>query len=142
MGCLVNGQRFTPSTSEIRLNSMNVSRFSNGTLLLHFRKQDNKENRTILFFIRNLRQPGIYKLDQIALHLAAASPSYGYYSTSTPEPDREYMTNSAVTGQLIVSRFDSVARIIAGTFEFTARQLRDTATVRITAGRLDVHYPQ
>jgi hypothetical protein len=46
------------------------------------------------------------------------------------------------TGQLTVTHLDSVAKIISGTFEFTAQKVRGEGpeTVRLTEGRFDLQY--
>jgi hypothetical protein len=42
---------------------------------------------------------------------------------------------------VLITRFDSVARIISGTFEFTAQKVQGEGpeTVRLTDGRFDLH---
>ena len=110
---------------------------------LSFTQEDGKRNRTIIFSLPYLRHPGRYALDQAAdPTFTTSTPTYGYYETSNPEPSGQYLTNPRNTGQVLITRFDSVAQIISGTFEFTAQKTSGEGpeTVRVTDGRFDVQY--
>lgn len=55
--------------------------------------------------------------------------------------DKHYETNSATGGTLTISRLDTAAHIIAGTFSFQAALRPDNSSVvRVTEGRFDVTY--
>lgn len=95
----------------------------------------------ISFFIPNLHSAGTYVLDQLANpELASTNPAYGSFSFATLSPDQLLLTGPSATGRLIVTRFDSVARVVAGTFEFTAREASGAATVQVSEGRFDCRF--
>jgi hypothetical protein len=142
MGCLVDGELFRPVSENYGIKPISVSRFSTRDMDIAFTRQEDDAHRGIILFLDLVRGPGTYPLDQVARINFSGSPSYGYYKTYTPEPDRKYVTGPDVSGQVIITRLDTVAKVVAGTFEFTARQLNGTATVRVTDGRFDLHYPQ
>jgi hypothetical protein len=143
MGCLVEGQAFKPVSTSFFIKAIQVERYPMDRYRFSFTQLNYGKNRRILFSIRNLRGPGLYRLDQAAdPTFPRTTPTYGSYSTTTPEPEGEYLTSPTATGQLLITRYDSVAQIVSGTFEFTAQKIRGEGpqTVQITAGRFDVHY--
>ena len=143
IGCLVNGQRMEPVTDAFNADPIHVIRFPSGRLEVYFTHNKGKLNRLIILSVPRLRQAGTYALNQPANpSFPTINPAYGYYSTYNPEPDSRYLTGPTARGQLIVTRFDSVAQIVAGTFEFTAQHTSGPDTVRVTHGRFDLHYPQ
>lgn len=65
-----------------------------------------------------------------------------YYSSvfnGTISTVRQYYTNNSLDGNLTITRFDQVNQIVAGTFSFTAVS-ENKDTVRVTNGRVDMHY--
>ena len=50
----------------------------------------------------------------------------------------EWITGSAATGQVIVTNYDPVAKVISGTFQFTANASFGSAPINVTEGRFDV----
>ncbi|MBC8085548.1 MAG: hypothetical protein H7Z21_20305 [Hymenobacter sp.] len=51
--------------------------------------------------------------------------------------ERCRLTGPTATGTLIVTRFDTVARVVAGTFELTVQEEISPETHQLTAGRSD-----
>jgi hypothetical protein len=59
-----------------------------------------------------------------------------YYNTGG---QNAYETNNAVTGQLIITKFDAIKQIVSGTFYFDA--INDKGDImKITNGRFDMQY--
>ncbi|UOQ52052.1 DUF6252 family protein [Hymenobacter cellulosivorans] len=86
----------------------------------------------------DLRSASTFVLDQPANpQLASSNPAYGSFTFAKPSPEQVLLTGPSATGQLVITRFDSVARVVAGTFEFTAHEASGGATVRVTEGRFD-----
>jgi hypothetical protein len=146
MGCLVDGQAFSPGTTGFNRTAVHATRFTRRSrMLLSFSQEDGNRNRSIIFSIPYLRRPGRYALDQAAdPTFTTSTPAYAYFSFYNPEPTGYYLTNPKTTGQVLITRFDSVAHIVSGTFEFAAQKTSGEGpeTVQITDGRFDVHYPQ
>ena len=61
--------------------------------------------------------------------------AYGGYVVDYPP----YYTNSTYTGELYLSKFDTIQQIASGTFYFTAIKSAGD-TVKVTNGRFDMHY--
>ena len=47
------------------------------------------------------------------------------------------MTNDQFTGSVTITRADSVAQVVSGTFEFTAVNAQTGETRKVTKGRFD-----
>ena len=65
---------------------------------------------------------------------------YAGFSFYRPNPDRELFTGPDTPGRIVVTRFDTVARVVSGTVEFTARHDAGGKTVRVTEGRFDCKF--
>ncbi len=143
VGWLQDGKAYQPTTNSFNGRAINATRFSDGTIQVGISHGNSKLNRLIILNIRRVRAPGSYRLDQVANRgFVHTTPAYGYYETSNPEPEGTYLTGPMATGQLTVTHLDSVAKIISGTFEFTAQKVRGEGpeTVRLTEGRFDLQY--
>lgn len=68
--------------------------------------------------------------------------NHGAYYQNKPNQEN-YITNSRYTGSITFTRVDTVSRILAGTFEFTAENKYGSGeTVKVTDGRFDIKYGQ
>jgi hypothetical protein len=76
-----------------------------------------------------LSNTGVYKLRQY--------PFRGIYSGGYSDPGW-FPTDSIYTGQLILTRCDTINKIYSGTFSFTAKEPNTGRVVQITDGRFDV----
>ncbi|TGE14583.1 hypothetical protein [Hymenobacter elongatus] len=95
----------------------------------------------LYFFVPDLRSAGTFVLDQPANpQLASSNPAYGKFTFGKPAPDQVLLTGPQATGRLVITRFDSARRVVAGTFEFTAREAAGTATVQVSEGRFDCQF--
>lgn len=78
-------------------------------------------------------------LNQNTANYPSNSASYGYFVKRRIRPLYEYITSAQNTGRVEVTRFDTDANIISGTFEFRASDKLDpTQIVTVTEGRFDV----
>jgi hypothetical protein len=67
--------------------------------------------------------------------------NYGYYVKRKMTPLNEWITSSANTGSITITRFDTTARVISGTFQFTGGEIYNSAAaVTVSDGRFDVKY--
>ena len=164
-GCVVDGERWVASS--------NVPGFGGGTgttpatraewgktstgrhhLSLYFVKSVDEEaqalNRTNLKLeVPDITKPGSFVFDQAPRPEVVHGPiGYAAFTFNRPSPPQELLTGPATPGRLVVTRLDTVARIVSGTFEFTAAEVSngltgngtpvpDGKTVRVTEGRFD-----
>ena len=67
--------------------------------------------------------------------------SYGYHVKRRFSPLDEWITSSTQTGSVTISRLDTTAQIVSGTFSFNAGNLVNAVqTIAVTEGRFDVRY--
>ena len=83
-----------------------------------------------------ITRPGTFVLDQVATP-RQGNPAYASFTFHKPNPNQELLTGPGSPGRVVVTRFDTLARIASGTFEFTARQATGAGAVRVTEGRFD-----
>jgi hypothetical protein len=110
------------------------------SVIIHARNfsQSPKESE-IELYIKNITGPGVYLLNSATNNYPYQSASYGYYTERKFMPLNEWITGSQQTGRVVITRFDIPARIISGTFEFTAASKDGTADpVTLSEGRFDV----
>ena len=62
------------------------------------------------------------------------------YTIIEPSPRRSYYTGNAARGQVIITRFDTVARVVAGSFEAKLREEGGPDSLNITQGRFDLTF--
>lgn len=90
-------------------------------------------------FIKNVVAPGVYQLNESTGKYPGQVANYGYYVRRVFTPKDEYITNPQFTGEVVVTRADTVNHIISGTFQFRAMNVVDSTTsVVVTEGRFDV----
>jgi Family of unknown function (DUF6252) len=96
---------------------------------------------SIHFYVPDVTSAGTIALDQTAQPtFPTVTPAYATFKYAKPTPGREFITGPDAQGHLTITRLDTVARIVAGTFEFQARETRGTATVTVSEGRFDVKF--
>lgn len=143
VGWIQDGKAYQPTTDGFNSRAVVVSRLFDGDMSFLFVHNYGQLNRDVVLKVRRVRAPGRYELNQVARpSFPNTTPAYANYSTSNPEPEGYYLTGPTATGQLTVTRLDTVAKIISGTFELTAQKVRGEGpeTVRLTDGRFDVRY--
>ena len=110
---------------------------------ISFYRYDNpNRDQTFSLFISNVLRPGTFILN------AAVSPyvapgglgQFGEYELRTIPTHAPYLTGPQSQGQVIVTRFDTTAHIISGTFEAKLREYQGTDSISITKGRFDLRF--
>ena len=92
-------------------------------------------------YIKNLTGPGTYPLNETTAKYPYDSGNYGYYVQRKFTPQHEWMTSASHTGSITISRFDTVNRIVSGTFAFHAATSDSSAApLSVTEGRFDVKF--
>lgn len=146
MGCLVDGKAWTPYVSpRLGGGSLFIAYWRTGagshpSLTMFFNRdtQDDRPASSIYFFTPNVTGPNSVALDQLANPmLASANPAYANFTDSKTGLEVYHITGPTATGQLTLTRFDTVARIASGTFHFQGRATNGTL-VSVTDGRFDV----
>jgi hypothetical protein len=132
-GCLIDGQAFLPQKSQaLILQPQPDEPLFTWYLKRQFDVLATGNGRKVFIRITGVVRAGTYTLVD-----ARPGESYG----SCRIGSAEYFTNVAASGQVIISRFDSVAKIAAGTFQFTALDYQSGKTLTIADGRFDVRLP-
>ena len=146
-GCLVDSKAWTPEFKGGFLSAgspyfVTWRRTPHGKrLAMSLRKVNSQENTGVYFFLPDIRRAGSFALDQPADPLLTSSnPPYGLFANDKPFPSREYFTGPDATGTLVVTRFDTVARVVSGTFELSVREPGSGQTHELTRGRFDVKF--
>lgn len=111
--------------------SVNMSRYQDGSNLQGFG-----------LWFSNIRKPGTYQLNQDinTVVISGPRPPYGVYTIHSPSPRKSFYTSTQAQGQAIITRFDTVARVVSGTFEARVVEENGTATHEITQGRFDIKF--
>ena len=128
-GCLINGQAFLPKKAE---EDIMQARPAEPFVTYYYKRTLNLSasgnGHRIHIALPGLVRPGTYPLGQLR---------HGCYTTA---PETYYTDDSTHTGSVLLSRFDTVARIAAGTFEFSAHDHLSEKAVRLTKGRFDTKF--
>ena len=90
-------------------------------------------------YIQNITGPGLYQLNETTDIYPNVAGSYGYYVKRKINPLNEWITSSQKTGSVTITKWDLANKIIAGTFEFTAGSIDNSADdIIVTDGRFDL----
>lgn len=90
-------------------------------------------------YLRNITGTGLVQLNQLTERYPNQTASYALYSKYKFMPLNDWITGPQYTGSVNVTRYDTINRIISGTFEFTAGSTDNTANpITVTEGRFDV----
>ncbi len=124
-GCLVDGQLFVPKPGGVfsitKRDPLEASIYRTDLLV------SASGDGYVDFALRNAFRPGTYPLGE------TRTGGYGLYQISAGD----YNTDATHTGTVTLTRIDTVAKIAAGTFQFTGLN-RNGQTVTVTDGRFDV----
>ncbi len=141
-GAKVDGQLWIPQ----RFGMINASNLLEARLLgdnfyitaQNFASSPNETEFDIA--IIGLTTTGTYNLNSNTSH-PNSNYSYAYYEKRKLSPLFQYITSSTYTGAVNISRFDTAARIVSGTFAFQAGETTSSAApINVTEGRFDVRY--
>jgi hypothetical protein len=144
-GCLVNGKAFLPKGPSLSpilscyYQYLNTSSSKGYFFGLSASDRSNPDNfSTIGIFTDSLKvfESSIISLTQKSI----AGKAYGQYGIYViGSSSKIFYTNSISTGQLRITKLDSLNQIVSGTFWFNAVNSNGD-TFKVTDGRFDVHY--
>lgn len=146
MGCLVNGKLWLPDTRDNgsipRLKAIYVDFWNNGNqLLMTFYRQKHPDNQTLEIFIKDFHGVGKYIMDSTSRIIGipgSSGPLKNYCNFSDNNSKTDYLTNGFFLGQVSITFYDPVNKVILGSFSFKAQNLNGTLdSVVVTDGRFD-----
>lgn len=139
-GCKVNGARWVAEPTHVSGGPTNPpveARLGrNGKLEIWAHRNSSNGGQSISFLLRGIRKAGAYPFQ-----LTRTSSIIGGYSDGNAQYAINYENDSLPKGELNLTRFDTVANVVAGTFNFKAGGITYSgppSLVTVTAGRFDV----
>ena len=141
-GARVDGEMWIPQRFGV-INASNLleARLLGNNFFLTAQNFASAPNETEFdIVIVGLTSTGTYTLNSNTSHPNSNS-SYAYYVKRKLSPLFEWITSTTYTGSVNITRFDTAARIVSGTFAFQAGETTNTASpINVTEGRFDVKY--
>jgi len=106
---------------------------------------------SLKLYLPDITHPGTFALDQLANPSIFNGPTAYADFTFNRSPTKQLRTGPGAPGRLVVTRLDTAARIVSGTFEFTPAEVTSGLTgngtpipggktVRVTEGRFDCKF--
>jgi Family of unknown function (DUF6252) len=139
-GAKVNGQLWAPQGfGAIPAGNLLEARFVGNDLIINARNFASSPNETE-FEIRviGVTDIGVYPLNTTVTH-PSFDGSYAYYVKRNLTPKNEWLTSSANTGTVTLTKVDRTAGIVSGTFQFNALNIYNTPEpMTVTEGRFDI----
>ena len=134
-GAKVNGELWIPQGfGPIPANNLLEARMlPSGDVIINARNFSSSPNETEFeLVILAVTGPGTYTL---------STSNYGYYVKRNITPENEWQTNVQYTGTINITKLDTVARFVSGTFQFNAINLYNTPQpLTVTEGRFDIKF--
>ena len=165
-GCVVDGITWVPRNNGYMMNGSPLPaidaqwrKVRGGRHPLSLVLVKNIDDRThvhgetgLHLYLPDITQPGTFAFDQSANPSVVNGPTaYAGFNFNKPSPDQELRTGPDAPGRLVVTRLETVARVVSGTFEFTPAEVTSGLTgngtpvpggktARITEGRFDCKF--
>jgi hypothetical protein len=139
-GAKVNGEMWVPqSFGMFPASNLLEARFVGNTLRIQARNFASSPTETEFeIFLLNATAPGTFQLNTDGSYRNPAA-NYGYYVKRNVTPINEWQTSSQYTGTVTLTRVDTAAKIVSGTFQFNAiNQYNTPVPLSVTEGRFDI----
>jgi Family of unknown function (DUF6252) len=140
-GAKVNGEFWVPQGfGPIPANDILEGRLMpNKDIYINARNFSSSPNeREFEIYLKGVTAPGTYMLNQTVPYPTTAA-NYGYFVKRNLTPQNEWITSATNTGAVTITRIDTVALIVSGTFQFTALNLyNNPEPLSVTEGRFDI----
>ncbi|HPG10126.1 MAG TPA: DUF6252 family protein [Chitinophagaceae bacterium] len=139
-GAKVNGSLWVPQGfGPIPANDILEARMIGRDIIINARNFASSPNETEFELrINDVNAPGTYLLNTDVVH-PANNVSYAYYVKRNITPDNEWLTSSASTGSVTISKVDTVNWIVSGTFQFDMLNIYNAPQpLSVTEGRFDI----
>ena len=138
---LLNGTAYGPGRSDARPGvpvSAYRSSVNKKKITLFFNRLYNQDETGLNIVLSDITHTGLVTIsDGVSPAVISGNKSYILYSISQPSPARYFLTGPTALGRVEITRYDTVARIISGTFEAHLREYNGPDTLHITKGRFD-----
>ena len=148
--CQIDGEDFTPYLAPVLITPREALKASRTTKKGGFLIEADNAYNNLYIYVGIVRVPGVYALGFASTPLPFYSDSYAYHKIIPPllpgqdprnlTPPSYYYTDAKNTGTITFARFDTVARVAGGTFEYTAREAATGKLVHVTNGKFDVKF--
>ncbi len=144
-GARINGELWTPQGFGIAPTAPTLEASyaaQGGTIRINARNFSSSPTETeVELYLTNVSAPDTFALNQNTQKYPNQTGNYGYYIKRRFMPQEEWITTSGATGSVAVTKFDTLAKIISGTFSFSAANIYDNSQrLSITEGRFDIRY--
>jgi hypothetical protein len=139
-GAKINGEFWKPQGfGPIPANNLLEARMVGNDLVINARNFASSPNETEFEIrITGLTDSGVYPLNSSVTH-PSFDASYAYYVKRNLTPKNEWITSSANTGSVTITKIDRVAGIVSGSFQFNALNIYNTPEpITVTEGRFDI----
>lgn len=112
------------------------------TLQLSSRLTSAHRDEEFVLQLDSIRGPGIYPCSPSFTGLVSPTPTgFGLRNLLAADPAQQHAQSVAPGSRIVLTRVDTVQRIIAGTFEGQLRQSSSATTITtVQQGRFDVQY--
>ena len=141
-GAMVDGKIWVPQGfASIPSSNILEARLLGGNFFITAQNFSSSPNETEFDIVLvGVTGPGTYSLNVNVPHPSSAG-SYAYYVKRNLSPINEWITSATFTGSVTLTKFDTVGRIVSGTFQFNAGEVFNSApAVAVVDGRFDVKY--
>jgi len=138
-GCKANGINWIPdgSSGPTPLHPVEGGYQVNYGVYIRAYKKRNNVNEAIQIFLNNVTKPGTYSLNYDTPYYPQALMAKNHATYANYNSNSFYGTTAEVGGTVIITRADTVAKIVSGTFSFNAVDTNGNQ-IKITGGRFDV----
>ena len=100
-----------------------------------------RDDTGINLVLPRISGPGTFTIiDGVSPDVIAGDRPYVSYRITAPSPARQFLTGPTAVGRVEVTRYDTVAHVVSGTFEATLREYQGPDSVVLTKGRFDCKF--
>ena len=100
-----------------------------------------RDDTGINLVLPRITGPGTFTItDGVSPVVIAGDRPYISYRITAPSPPRQFLTGPTAVGRVEVTRYDTVAHVISGTFKATLREYQGLDSVVLTKGRFDCKF--
>ena len=139
-GAKVNGNFWQPQGfGPFPANDILEANVSGNDVQIWARNFASSPNETEFYLlIKDITAPGTYLFNTDVTH-PDPDHNHGYYVKRNITPLNEWVTSSVYSGSVTITRFDKIANVVSGTFQFNAINMYNAPEpLSVTEGRFDV----
>jgi uncharacterized protein DUF6252 len=141
-GCKIDGELWGPTGFGIASTApiLEANYYDGRTIIINARNLSTSPTESEFeIHLMNVVTPGVYLLNTNTQKYPYHTGNYAYYVVRKYIPLNEWMTTSQYSGQVEITKTDTINRIVSGTFQFQALNLYySPQPVNVTEGRFDI----